>query len=152
VPFTPEDFRQRLEEHSDAGLLSIDRQHLTEIARQIYDQEVTRRGLTLEPTPERTEALRGGGAEPVDELVHIATFVYPPEAKFARAQLEGEGIPCFLVNERTLDIDWFLTNVVGGYRLFVPASYAEQARAILGSQVSDEELAAQAEAAGPAAE
>jgi hypothetical protein len=98
--------------------------------------------------------MEAGGApmnsrNPVDELVHVATFVYPHDAKFARAELEGEDIPCFLDNERTLDIDWFLANVLGGYRLFVPASFAEQARAILDSRVSDADLEAQAAAAPP---
>ena len=88
--------------------------------------------------------------EPDTQLVEIATFVYPTDAKFARAELEGEGIPCFMGNERTLDIDWFLSNVLGGYRLCVSAGDAERAREILASRVSDEELAAQAAAAGPA--
>jgi hypothetical protein len=84
-----------------------------------------------------------------DNLVRIAAFVYPYEAKFARAELEGEDIPCFLDNERTLDIDWFLATPLGGYRLMVPASYIEQARAVLDSRVSDAELEAQAAAAPP---
>jgi hypothetical protein len=52
-------------------------------------------------------------------------------------------------NERTLDVDWFLTNVLGGYKLSVPAADAERAREILDSRVSDEELAAQAAAFPP---
>jgi hypothetical protein len=85
----------------------------------------------------------------VGELVQIASFAYGPEAKIARAELEAEGITCFVGNERTLDIDWFLTNLLGGYRLNVPVADAERAREILNSRVSDEELAAQSEAAGP---
>jgi hypothetical protein len=85
-----------------------------------------------------------------DELVQVASYVYPHDAKFARAQLEAEEIPCFLDNERTLDIDWFLATMMGGYRLLVPTSYVERARAILDSRVSDAELEAQAAAAPPA--
>jgi hypothetical protein len=84
-----------------------------------------------------------------DELIQVAAFLQPHEAKLARAELEAENIPCFLNNERTLDIDWFLASMMGGYRLLVPSRFAEQAREILGSRISDEELAAQAEAAAP---
>jgi hypothetical protein len=90
--------------------------------------------------------------EATDELVKVAAFLQPHEAKIARAQLEAEQIPCFLNNERTLDIDWFLASVMGGYQLMVPARYADLAREILGAQISDEELARQAEAAEPPAE
>jgi hypothetical protein len=85
-----------------------------------------------------------------DELIQVASFVFPHEAKFARAELEGEDIPCYLDNERTLDVDWLLSNLLGGYRLLVPASFVEQARAILDSRISEEDLEAQAQAAGPA--
>jgi hypothetical protein len=83
-----------------------------------------------------------------DELIQVAAFLHPHEAKVARAELEAENIPCFLNNERTLDIDWLLASMMGGYRLLVPARFADQAREILESRISDEELAAQAEAAG----
>ena len=89
---------------------------------------------------------------PADDLVQVASFVYPHDAKFARAQLEGEDIPCFLDNERTLDIDWFLATMMGGYRLLVPASFADRAREILESRVSDADLEAQAAAARPSDE
>jgi hypothetical protein len=84
-----------------------------------------------------------------DELIQVASFVFPHEAKFARAELEGENIPCYLDNERTLDVDWLLSNLLGGYRLLVPASFAAEARAILDSRISEEDLEAQAQAAGP---
>jgi len=87
-----------------------------------------------------------------DELIEVASFVYPYDAKFARAQLEGENIPCFLDNERTLDIDWFLTTMMGWYRLLVPGSLVERASAILHSRGTDAELEAQAAAATPSDE
>jgi hypothetical protein len=44
------DFRQRFAELSDAGLLSMNRDELVDVARQWYDFEVSRRGLRREPT------------------------------------------------------------------------------------------------------
>jgi hypothetical protein len=93
---------------------------------------------------ERRRAMETAGG---DELVLIASFAYAPEAKFVRAQLEAENIPCFLGNERTLDIDWFLVNLLDGYKIYVPAADAERALEILNSRVSDEDLEAQAAAA-----
>jgi hypothetical protein len=88
-------------------------------------------------------------ADDADKPVQVAAFAFPHEAKFARSALEAESIPCYLENERTLDVDWLLSNLLGGYRLLVPASCEERARAILDSSVSAEELDAQAAAASP---
>ena len=43
------DFVERFAELSDAGLLSINRDELVDLARQCYDSEVARRGLQGEP-------------------------------------------------------------------------------------------------------
>ena len=141
-----DDLRRHYEERSDAGLRDINREELTDLAKRVYDEEIERRGLQPEAQPEAGAA--EARQELPDNLVLAATFLYPVNAKFARAELEGEGIPCYLENEHTLDIDWFLSNLLGGYRLLVPASDLERARAILDTRVSDEELEAQAEAAG----
>ena len=143
---TTDDFRRHYAQLSDAALLSVGRAELGDIARQVYDQEVASRGLRIEVQPVSPPAMPDHREHPEDELVEIATFVYPNDAKFARAELEAEDIPCYMGNERTLDVDWFLTNVLGGYKLSVPAAYVERAREILDSRVSDEELEAQAAA------
>ncbi len=144
-----DDFRRSYAELSDAALLSVKRDELTDVARQVYDQEMSARGLGAEVEPPSSSAAPGHQDAPGDALVEIATFVYPNDAKFARAELEGEGILCFMGNERTLDVDWFLSTVLGGYRLSVPAEHAARAREILDSRVSDEELEAQAAAEAP---
>jgi hypothetical protein len=149
VNVTADDFRRHYAQLSDAALLSVNLEQLSDTARQVYDREVASRGLGIPVQPESQPAMPDHQKRPEDDLVQIATFVYPNDAKFARAELEAEEIPCFVGNERTLDVDWFLTNVLGGYKLMVPAAHAERARAILDSRVSDDELEAQAAAAGP---
>ena len=79
------------------------------------------------------------------DLVVAAIFMYPMEAKLARAALDSAEIPCFLENEHTLACKWALTPVLGGLRLMVAASGSGARQKILASQVSDEELNAQAE-------
>lgn len=89
-----------------------------------------------------------------DRLVTIATFETAPRAHVARAALEDAGIRVFVADEEIVSMDWMLSNAVGGVKLKVRESDAERALAVLDARfgtgeplVSDEELAAEAEAA-----
>ena len=132
-----DDFRRRYAELSDEALLELDRDDLVDLARDCYDAELARRGLhRSSSSPPATEVQDHG------ELVEAAIFSSSSEADLARALLESAAIPCYLENEfagKTL-------RVSHGFRLFVPATLLENAREILDSPVSDEELIALAEA------
>jgi hypothetical protein len=132
-----DDFRRRYAELSDEALLELDRDELVDLARDCYDAELARRGLhRSSSSPPATEVQDHG------DLVEAAIFSSSSEADLARALLESAAIPCYLENEfagKTL-------RVSDGFRLFVPATLLENAREILNSPVSDEELIAQAEA------
>jgi hypothetical protein len=142
-----DDFRRHFELLSDESLLSTNREELVEAARRVYDEEIERRGLNA-PPEESTEAAEaaaaaGHGVDPADELVVIATYNIPEEASLARGLLESAGIPYQIDNEYA---------ALGGLqlRLWVPASLEADAVEILEMELSEEELAAQAEAAGVA--
>ncbi len=86
---------------------------------------------------------RGGPADPGatttdadEELVCIVEYDYLDEADLARGLLEAAQIPASLESEP------------GVVRLMVPARFAEQSLGMLAAPLSDEDLAAQAEAAG----
>jgi hypothetical protein len=132
-----DDFQRRYAELSDEALLELDRDELVDLARDCYDAELTRRGLRRSATsPPATEAQDHG------ELVEVAIFSSSAEADLARALLESAAIPCYFENEfagKTL-------RVSEGFRLFVPATLLENAREVLNSPVSEEELIALAEA------
>lgn len=81
------------------------------------------------------------------DLVTVATFLWAGEAKLAEGLLRSESVPCFLRDENMLRMHWDWTNALGGLRLVVPAAFAEQAKEILDSRVSRQELEAQAESA-----
>ena len=136
----PEDLRRGYEELSDEGLLSIDRKDLTEFAQTYYDAEVARRGLRSESAEPEPDA--NAQAKPEEDLVVAATFLELHEAELGRSLLQSADIPAYLENEISL-------SGAGGLRLMVPASFLEQAEEILGAQISDEDLLAQAEAAEP---
>ncbi len=119
------------------------------------DAELGRRGLdvpagnaqtgdTAEDTADDTGG-PGAGAEPTppqEELAVADEFTSLQELGFARSLLRSAEIPSYTDSDLP-DGD------PGGLRLFVPAAFLEQAQAVLDAPLTDEELAAQAEAAGP---
>jgi len=140
-----EELRHAYARISDDELRLVKRNDLSDLARQCYDEEVARRGLNVHaPSAD-------AGPEPEtdanSDVVAIETFSFPGDAQLARALLESAGIPSYLENEHTLAANWMLINVIGGLRLLVPSVFAEEARDILRSRVSDQDLTAQAEAA-----
>ncbi|WP_321473280.1 putative signal transducing protein [uncultured Paludibaculum sp.] len=88
-----------------------------------------------------------------EELVVLRSYQWFDEAKLAESLLLSEGVPCELCDEYLLAGRPMLIGASGGMRLMVPASRLEDAAALLeASMLTDEELAAQAEAAGEAGE
>ncbi len=60
------------------------------------------------------------------------------EAHLVRTKLESEGIPCQLLNEYTVTMDWFYANAVGGIKLIVPQAHYEKAINVLADDYTDE--------------
>jgi hypothetical protein len=135
-----DDFRRHFELLSDAALLETNRDELVPAAQQCYDAEVARRGLHTPPA-EAAEAEVLPTAEPEGgKLVHIETFINPEEASLARGLLSSAEIPFMMENELA---------PLGGFQiqLLVPEDYVDDAREILEHELTEDELAAQAEAA-----
>lgn len=70
-------------------------------------------------------------------LVTAASFSFPHEAHIAKATLESEGIPAFVADEHTINMQWLYSNAMGGVRVQVPFKYLEQAQNILSADFSD---------------
>lgn len=137
-----DDFRKHFELLSDAALLETNRDELVAAARQCYDEEIARRGLN-EPQQEAATGELPPSTEPEGgPMVHIATYIIPEEASLARGLLRSAEIPFTMNNELA---------PLGGFQiqLMVPAAYEADAREILEHELTEEELAAQAEAAAP---
>lgn len=64
-------------------------------------------------------------------LVAIAAFTSVHEAHLAKSALDAAGIPALLDNEHIVSMNWTYSNLVGGVRILVESSRAEEARAIL---------------------
>ena len=108
------------------------------MARTCHAEEVARRGLAEGPPQDEdsAESLPAAVAAPQEELICIVEYDYADEADLAHGLLNAAEIPAVLESEP------------GVVRLMVPATLAEQALRMLAAPLSDEELAAQAEAAG----
>lgn len=136
------DFRQHYELLSDEALLEINAEDLVDVARQCLEEEIANRGLNAAAAdvPEEVAAESLTGEEEPGEVL-IATFTNGDELNLARGLLQIAEIPSRVDNPLA---------VMGGMelRLFVPVAYEEHALEVLAVEISDEELAAQAEAAG----
>jgi hypothetical protein len=139
-----DDFRRVYDSLNDEALLAVKRDDLVEVAQQCYDVEVAKRGLA-ERDAAAAVPVPGGAESASEELVEVATFTDVDDARLARDLLQSAEIPSYLATDNKLPGNM---SAPSGFRLSVSPSLLEQAREILDTQVSDEELAAQAEAAG----
>lgn len=56
---------------------------------------------------------------------------FPSEAEIARARLEAEAIPAIITQSEIVDMNWTLSNAVGGVKLCVREQDVEKALAVL---------------------
>lgn len=64
-------------------------------------------------------------------LITVARYSLPYEAHLARARLEAEDIPAFVMDEHTINMQWLYSNALGGVRLQVPQGFEADAAAVL---------------------
>lgn len=128
---------------SDVALLEINRDELVDVARACYDAELAERNLALEDADSQPSAPALEPTEtPADgDLQLVGTFLSIEEANFARGLLQSAEVPCSLENEFSATYSG-----AGALRLLVPASAYERACEILETEISEEDLIAQAEA------
>jgi len=142
MKISTDDFRKAYADLSDEALQDMNRDELTEAAQQVYDEELATRGLAVE----EPEAAAATVAEQAD-LVEVARFDNMDELDLARSLLKSADIPSFLSNDPSLP-GIFRATRSAWHELYVRSADEDEALAVLESEVSEEELAAQAEAAG----
>ncbi len=69
--------------------------------------------------------------------VTIGHYSLPYEAHLGRARLESEGIDAMVVDEHTINMQWMLSDALGGVRLQVDEEDAQRAQTILAEDRSD---------------
>jgi hypothetical protein len=75
-----------------------------------------------------------------ESLITVAVFVSPYEAGMAKSELEAFGIPAFVADEFTIGANPLYSNALGGIKVQVPASCAQNARNILSAQAPSDGL------------
>lgn len=134
MPFqNPYEERRQLElsyrEMSDHELQALAQhsENLTDLAWEVLDDEMDRRGLEELPeiAPVPREELE------VQKLVTLRQFRDLPEALLAKGALESAGIECFLADENLVRLDWFISNFIGGIKLKVRPPDEAAARGLL---------------------
>jgi Putative prokaryotic signal transducing protein len=68
-------------------------------------------------------------------MTTVATFSKPEEAHLFCHRLEGAGIPAFVQDERTIQMDWLISNAIGGVRVQIADADVEAAREFLAADV-----------------
>ncbi len=71
-----------------------------------------------------------------ETLITIATFYSEPEFLLARARLESADIECFAKDENMLRLAGWHSHILGGIKLQVRESDAQDALGILGQTAS----------------
>lgn len=63
--------------------------------------------------------------------VTVGSYSFPHEAHLARAKLESVGIPAFVADEYTINMQWLYSQALGGVKVQVPEQFAEEAQELL---------------------
>lgn len=90
----------------------------------------------LEQQAKAEAALREHGTEPAgtDRPVLLRRYRDPPEALVEKSALEASGIFCYLQDDNVIRMDWLWSNAMGGIKLFVRETDADEAERILSQQ------------------
>jgi len=148
---------------SDEALVAVDRSELVDVAKQVYDQELSQR--RLKPARSAAESApvsvgeadvsefdfdRGVKPEWFDEAVCAAVFSgeqgrnAAPDADNARDVLRAAGIPCYLqVQNADLPKDGRQREPRYDFRIWVPGKFNLEAASVLDKEIFNPELEAE---------
>ncbi len=70
-------------------------------------------------------------------MIVIARYSFPHQALLAKSSLEVAGIPCFIADEYTINMQWLYSDAMGGVRLFVEEADVEKALEVLNTDYSE---------------
>jgi len=64
-------------------------------------------------------------------MITIASFSKPENAHLLRMRLEAGGVTAYILDENTVQMDWLISNAIGGVRVQIAEEDIENAREIL---------------------
>jgi len=113
---------------------------LTDWAFEALREEMAKRGLDWagKDLPVPSQMVRPDAKEdPGNTPVVIRQYRDIPEAMTDRMILEAAGIDCFLYDENMVRLDWLWSNLLGGLKLVVRQSDAEDAENVLSGTANE---------------
>jgi hypothetical protein len=113
---------------------------LTDWAFEALREEMTKRGLDWagKDLPLPSQTVRAETNEDVGNIpVVIRHYRDIPEAMTDRMVLEAADIDCYLYDENMVRLDWLWSNLLGGLKLVVRQSDAEDAEKALNSRQNE---------------
>src|SRR6202161_3969234 len=113
--------------------LARDAESLTDAAQETLKTELSKRKLEVEL--KHKEESSEETAHP--NLITLRQFRDIPAALLAKSVLDSEGIECFLADENTIRMDWLLSNLLGGIKLWGTEENASNASELLGRQSAE---------------
>lgn len=66
-------------------------------------------------------------------MITVAAFSKPEEAHLLRLRLAAGGVQAFIQDENLIQIDWLMSNALGGVKVLIDEADAELAKQILSS-------------------
>lgn len=72
----------------------------------------------------------------MSNFIVIASYSFPLDANITKAALISAGIPAFVADEHTINMQWLYSNAMGGVRIFITKEYESAAIAILKNDFS----------------
>ena len=105
--------------------------NLTEIAMEVARAEFCRRGIQPPDVAPADTADDATDTEETVTFVTVARSLIPSELHILRARLEGDGIPSFVADDNTTQMNSLWSVAVGGARLLVNRELAEEAKQII---------------------
>lgn len=142
---TPDNERERLGRlYAEMGADEIERiaasaPDLTEVARQVLQQEIASRGITFNsiPASDAPPETPDSSVEEEDGLVTIRQFRDLHEALLAQGTLQSAEIDCLIADDNMVRLDWFISNLLGGVKLRVRAEDVDAVREILEQEIPE---------------
>ncbi|HEY2362411.1 MAG TPA: hypothetical protein VGK36_14915 [Candidatus Angelobacter sp.] len=114
--------------------LAEDAASLTDMARQVLNDEMASRGLD----PLQPDAGESQDEVALRQMVTIRSFPDVMQAWLAKSSLESAGIECHLVDDNMVRMDWGISIVLGEVKLQVRPEDAEAAIGMLDQPVPEE--------------
>jgi hypothetical protein len=72
-----------------------------------------------------------GELGPGRDLLEVARYLVPMEARMAQGCLEASGIPAVLADDQLVQANMLWAPALGGVRILVPQEFVQQAEAVL---------------------